>query len=250
MLVRIKYAKTQAGRFMSHLDLLRTMERSFRRARLPLAFSEGFNPHPKISFASALAVGVTSEGEYLDVELRHEMPLVMIKDRLAESVPPGIKILELRELKERKKSLTAVVNRAAYRVETPNPGRLRTEQITELINVAMNEPDYFILRQGKKGSRQVNIRRGIYKLEGVSSGDKIVLQMEVITGSEANVKPEEVVEMLRAKCDLIPEKGFIVHRLGLFVHADEVLKTPLETDKENDQARLIPMEITSPPDYR
>lgn len=235
MLVRIKYAKTQAGRFMSHLDLLRTIERSFRRARLPLAFSEGFNPHPKISFASALAVGVTSEGEYLDVELRHEMPLGTIKDRLAESVPAGIKILDLIELRERKQSLTAVVNRAAYRVEMPNPGGLRTEQITELIIAAMNEPDYYVLRQGKKGSRQVNIRPGIYKLEGVSSGDKIVLQMEVKTGSEANVKPEEVVEMLRAKCELIPEKGFIVHRLGLFVQEAEVIRTPLEVGGLNRQ---------------
>ena len=64
---------------MSHLDLMHTWERVIRRSHLPLAFSQGFNPHPKINFASALALGTTSDGEYMDMELTEELPLEQVR---------------------------------------------------------------------------------------------------------------------------------------------------------------------------
>ena len=90
--VRIKYGKTEAGKFISHLDLSRAWERAFRRAQIPVAYSQGFNPHPKISFGSALAVGVTSSGEYLDVSLKKIIPLKEIKGELSKYLPKGWKL--------------------------------------------------------------------------------------------------------------------------------------------------------------
>jgi len=87
----LKYSLEEEGCFLSHLDLMRLMERAFRRANLPLAFSEGFNPHPRVSFASALAVGVTSEGEYLDVQLRENIPIQEVQKRLNMALPSGIR---------------------------------------------------------------------------------------------------------------------------------------------------------------
>ena len=89
MHLRIKYGKTREGKFLSHLDLMRAWERAFRRGAIPLAFSQGFNPHPKISFGSALAVGITSSGEYMDVELKSFREIKEIKATLENYLPWG-----------------------------------------------------------------------------------------------------------------------------------------------------------------
>ena len=83
MLLCLQYSKGEEARFLSHLDLMRAMERALRRARLPLAFSEGYNPHPRVAYASALAVGVTSEGEYLDLELEEDLSAQEVVDALS-----------------------------------------------------------------------------------------------------------------------------------------------------------------------
>lgn len=228
MLVRMKYSKTNAGRFMSHLDLLRTVERVFRRAELPLAFSEGYNPHPKISFGSALAVGVTSDGEYLDVELRDELSPELIEAKLIEALPSGINISKVIKLDKRTQSLTAQINMAAYTVSVPLAQKLTGHELHELILSVLAQPSLCVDRDGKKGVKQVDIRKGIYHLEGKTEADKMILVMQVQTGSEGNVRPEEVVEALRRTGELNLREGLQIHRLGLFVKNDQVIKTPFE----------------------
>jgi len=228
MLVRMKYSKTSAGRFMSHLDLLRTIERIFRRAGLPLAFSEGYNPHPKISFGSALAVGVTSDGEYLDVELREEAPLELLESKLKEVSPSGIRIIELIQLDKREQSLTAQINMSGYIVKVPLAQEITADKLEQFISSVMAQPSLCIAREGKKGIRQVDIRKGIYRLEGKIECDEMVLFMEVLTGSEGNVRPEEVVEILRKTGEIQLREGMQIHRTGLFVKNDAIIKTPLE----------------------
>lgn len=228
MLVRMKYSKTSAGRFMSHLDLLRTIERTFRRAGLPLAFSEGFNPHPKISFGSALAVGVTSDGEYLDVELREETALDSLESKLKAASPSGIEIIKVIELDQRNQSLTAQINMARYLVKVPLAQEMDTHKLQKLISLVMAQPSLCIVREGKKGIRQVDIRKGIHHLEGEIEGDEMILLMEVQTGSEGNVRPEEVVEILRKTGEIHLREGMQIHRSGLFIINGERIKTPLE----------------------
>lgn len=230
MLARMKYSKTNAGRFMSHLDLLRTVERVFRRAGLPLAFSEGYNPHPKISFGSALAVGVTSDGEYLDVELREELEPGLIEAKLKEAQPSGINISKVIKLDKRTQSLTAQINMAAYTVTVPLAQKLTDRELREHILSVLAQPSLCVAREGKKGVRQVDIRKGIYNLEGKTETDKMVLVMRLQTGSEGNVRPEEVVEVLRRTGSLNLREGLQIHRLGLFVKNDQVIKTPFEID--------------------
>ena len=103
--IRIKYAKTNSGRFLSHLDLMRAWERSIRRSGLPLAFSQGFNPHPKISFGSALSVGVTSNGEYMDMELTEAVELTQLKERLTQNLPPALMLLDAQEITQKNRSV-------------------------------------------------------------------------------------------------------------------------------------------------
>ena len=84
---RMKFSKGEEVKYISHLDLQRTFQRALRRADIQIAYSQGFNPHPKLSFAMALAVGMTSEGEYVDVELAHPIDAKEMKERLNNLYP-------------------------------------------------------------------------------------------------------------------------------------------------------------------
>ncbi len=232
MIYRLKYKKTQEGRFLSHLDLLRTMQRTFRRAGLPLAYSEGFNPHPKISFGSALAVGVTSDGEYLDFELRREMPVAEIVSRLEAAMPPALEVLALRELTGRQDSLMAEINMARYRVEIPLEGTIGRGDAEQMAELLLGEDRILIEREGKKGLRTVDIRPGIYDFKAEAEAGLLILFMDLQTGSSGNVRPEEVAEWLRRS--VLEPRGLAVrgnikiHRLGLFVRENEKIRTPLD----------------------
>ena len=96
MLIRMQFRKTRAGRFLSHLDLMHTWERVIRRSQLPLGFTQGFNPHPKMNFASALAVGTTSDAEYMDLEFTEDLTLDQIREALFPTIPPAFEVTDLK----------------------------------------------------------------------------------------------------------------------------------------------------------
>ncbi len=228
MLIRLKYSKTAAGRFISHLDMLRTFERIFRRAALPLAFSEGFNPHPKISFGSALAVGITSDAEYLDVELQKEIEPDKTLEDIARCSPGGINILELKVLSERQRSLNAQINMASYELRIPLTKEPEEENVRKLFKDLLDKKNIFVSREGKRGIKQVDIRQGIYALSGAIEKNELVVYMEVQTGSEGNVRPEEILLLLVKNGEFLEEKGFQINRIGLFIRDAKGARTPLE----------------------
>jgi radical SAM-linked protein len=98
MRVRVTFAKTETIRFTSHLDLHRAWERTFRRAGLSLAYTQGYRPHPRLNLASALPLGFTSQGELLDAWLEQTIPAPEIQEKLEQSLPPGLKILGVQEV--------------------------------------------------------------------------------------------------------------------------------------------------------
>ena len=93
--LRITFAKTAAMRYSGHLDLHRTWERTFRRAGLPLAYSQGFNPHPRLNLASALPLGFTSQEEVLDAWLEQDLPLSEVQAALENALPPGLRLVQI-----------------------------------------------------------------------------------------------------------------------------------------------------------
>jgi len=128
--IRICYSKTQAGRYLSHLDLTRAMERSFRRIKAPLAFSEGFNPHVRMAFASALAVGSTGLREYLDLDLTISVDIAAFGAALKEALPPALAYVGAREISPSAESLSAVVNLAVYRIAAERASEERVSEAT------------------------------------------------------------------------------------------------------------------------
>lgn len=116
MRVRITFAKTDLMRFTGHLDLHRAWERLVRRARLPLAYSQGFSPHPRINLASALPLGFTSDCELVDIWLEQEIAAEDIRQALAQAAPPGISILAVVPVDDRLPALQAAVDASQFSV--------------------------------------------------------------------------------------------------------------------------------------
>lgn len=123
MRVRITFAKTEAIRYTSHLDLHRTWERTLRRARLPLAYSQGFKPHPRIVLASALPLGCTSQHEVVDVWLERQETLSVIATELSRATPPGLRVLEVSEVAPNLPSLPSQLDASVFLITffTPVP---------------------------------------------------------------------------------------------------------------------------------
>src|SRR5512143_1341666 len=114
MRARITFSKTGALRYVGHLDLQTLWERAARRAGLPLAYSHGFHPQPKITFASALPLGFSSRAEVMDIRLQSDIELVDLRQRLAEALPAGIAVLDVKQVDDAEPPLQTQVRSAEY----------------------------------------------------------------------------------------------------------------------------------------
>lgn len=191
MRVWIKFAKESPMRFLSHLDLMRVWQRAIRRAGLPVAYSAGFNPHPKISFASALAVGVTSDGEYLDIQFA-ELLGGDAFERLSETLPHGLRLLEWRQIPEATPAIMSLVCAAQWELSLQAEESRNLQEALQSLLAASSLP---VEREGKKGIKTVDIRPLIYRLE--VDEKESCLRMLLASGGESVVRPGEVLKLLR-----------------------------------------------------
>jgi radical SAM-linked protein len=227
--LRVKYTKLGSARFLSHLELMVAMERAFRRSKIPLAFTEGFNPHPKISYASALSVGIASEGEYLDIELTKKLDPDDFINAVNQKLISGIKILKTRELPLKSRSLTALVERAKYRVSCNLQEQININELQQIIKEYLLLPVIRIQRKTKRGLKEVDIRDGIYHLEGKTDKEgNLLINFIIATGSSGNIRPREVwnslIDFTGAKLDGTP----VIVREDLFTVIDGVLVSPID----------------------
>lgn len=214
MIFRSCFAITGNLRFLSHLDLLKLMERALRRARIPIAFSHGFNPHPKMAFATAKAVGLAGLSEYFDVELDQEMAPLEFQRRLQENCPAGIEIKEVKEISPGEPSLMSVVNCASYRVKVRVKNKLDAKELEQKIDRIFSRKEIIVQRISPKRKREYDIRPGIFSLTyHFCTPQEVLLEMDLKIGSEGSVKPGEVVEALSLEdCQILD-----LTRTGLFV---------------------------------
>ena len=110
----LSISKGEELRFLGHLDMLRTMERAVIRSGISIAFSEGFNPHPKMSYGNALALGVESQGEYVDIEIEDDIEVKEFLERINEQLPDGIKFVKGQEIDPKTPSLSSIIVYGEY----------------------------------------------------------------------------------------------------------------------------------------
>lgn len=216
-LFRIQYSKKGPARYIAHLDLMRVFERAARRAGLPLAFTGGFNPHPKISFAAPLAVGIEGEAEYVEIELSAALLPSEVVERLSASMPAGITIKEAHLAPEGGTALMAMVDLATYQVEGRASVTLTNLELESAINDFLALPEIYVERRTKGGRQnRYDIRPGIFFMSGRLKGDIIFFEMELKTGSAGNIRVDEVLAALRERFPaLLKTGGFTVRRAGI-----------------------------------
>ncbi len=232
MIIRAKFSKTNDIRYISHLDLMRLFQRAFRRAGIPVKYSEGFNPHPKLSFATALTLGVSSDGEYLDVELDEKIELQEFKGRLNSILPEGIRILKTEYLED-KASIMSLIRWSSYIIEMPLIEDISKEDVESEINKLLNMEEILITKEKRKKkqiiTKQENIKDKIKDLFVLThDNNTVVLKTTLMTGSVGNLKPESLVEAILKYTDIKALTEEVnIHRLELYIEKNNQITTPI-----------------------
>ncbi len=213
-----RYRKAEQVRWISHLDLKRTLERAMRRAALPLELTKGYNPHPKLSLGPPLPLGATGEAELLALHLRESMDPGELKERLNRQLPPGLEVVEAWILPgHRKKETFGNVDVADYRIVVSNG--MDGEELGDRVRRLMESESLPIRRGGDRPEREVDVRPHILSLEiAREEPHEIELHALLKTGSHGGVRPQEVVSLLK-----LDESGRVVryHRAGIYASAEE-----------------------------
>lgn len=189
MKVRIKFRKYGALRFIGHLDVMRFFQKVMRRAEIPIAFTGGYSPHMIMSFASPLGIGLSSDGEYFDIELIEPVESEDAVRRMNEACVEGIEVVSIRQIAEEKKMTgMTILAGADYLVSIKEEALPDGWQ--DQFRIFMEQSEIRIVKQTKRSEKEVDIRPMIWKWE--IRGDKIYLQ--VASGSAQNLKPDLVME--------------------------------------------------------
>lgn len=210
MKVRIKFSKQGPVKFIGHLDVMRYFQKAMRRAEIDIKYSEGFSPHQIMSFAAPLGVGLTSLGEYMDIEVNSMDDCQTMTDRLNDVMAEGIHIISCHKLTDQAKNGMALVAAADYTL-TFREGKEPEDTAAFYKGLAdfYSQDHIVILKKTKKGEREVDLKPLIYELR--AENDRIFMKLS--TGSTDNLKPELVMEAYDnwrgSKC---PDFAFQVQR--------------------------------------
>ena len=187
MRIRIKFVKQGALRYTGHLDLHKLWERAARRAELPLAYSQGFHPQPKMNMAAALPLGFSSRCEVLDMKLEQDIPLESLPTRLNSTLPSGLQVVEVEQVDERAPSLQTQVLSAEYEVTLTEA--IDESQLERKVDSVIESKSIPRERRGKT----YDLRPLIDEVSLLSDG-KIFMRLAAREG--ATGRPEEVLDIL------------------------------------------------------
>ncbi len=192
---RISYTQGEEVRFISHLDFLRTIVRTFRRAGLPVKYSEGFNPHMVMSIGLPLSVGTTSVCDCLEVELTEDIDIPSAIDKINACTPRGIKILGIKKSEGLKPMYG--IDSALYTASFVSD---KSIDIAEYISA----PVVMIEKKSKRKINEVNIKDFIRTMELVTeNGNQYELRLHLNAGNVSNLKPEMVLKSMEKFFDAI-----------------------------------------------
>ncbi|WP_334294023.1 TIGR03936 family radical SAM-associated protein [Lachnotalea glycerini] len=217
--IRIKFKKEDSMKFIGHLDIMRYFQKAMRRADIDIAYSEGYSPHQIMSFASPLGVGITSDGEYIDIEIKNRISSKEAMHKLNEVMVEGIEILSFRQLPKDSKNAMSIVEAADYEIkfrEGYEP-KLWEERLKDFFT----QEEITVTKKTKKSEKEVDIKPMIYSLN-VSNGK---VSMQIASGSANNLKPELVMQAFCEFIDFEPrEFALLIHRKELYVNIGDESK--------------------------
>ncbi len=241
--VRFQFAKREEVKFISHLNMLNTFTRAFRRAGIPVAYSQGFNPHPKISFGSVLPVGTTSEVEVADTDLEDYIDPEELISRANAQLPEGLEILKAQEVSLKEQPLMAQISLASYVVRVPGAISDVDSKISSILGM-----DHIWIERQQKGNRRpsrrskrktktssfIDIKPRIRNIKLLKHTDRTI-DIEMVLGDSGSgkVRPEEVIRIILdgSAEDVDLEKilsSIKIQKTGSFIECNGQLFSPME----------------------
>lgn len=238
--LRIRYAKRGRLRFTSHRDFQRALERAIRRAGVPVAFSTGFSPHPKISYSNSAPTGAASEAEYVEIGVTTECDPHLVGVALDAALPPGLDVVDV--VVACSPDFAARLEASRWRIELPEAGRAEVDSAVELFLAA---PEVEVQRLMKSGMRTFDARAAVVEAvvtvegaqpagaAGAEGGPGCVILSMVVRHTTPSVRPDDVLSALRRVADLVPPAPPRVTRLaqGPFDPVNCKVGDPFEPDR-------------------
>ena len=191
--LRLRFTKTGRAVYISHLDLMHTMQRAFSRAGYELKYSEGFNPHPQISIALPLSVGAASLCEVMDFKLNGETDLSVLPEKLSAVMPEGIKVLEAYEPKRKPAEIKWLEIEGLLEYDERDAGQMAAE-----LNRFYAAEEIVISKKTKRGMGETDIRPAISRI-AFAACEVGVKVSAVISAQEPTLNPELLADALRQK---------------------------------------------------
>lgn len=208
MKIRVRFSKQGQMKFIGHLDMVRYFQKVMRRGEIDVAYSEGFSPHQKMSFAAPLSVGVLSKGEYFDMEVNSTLSTKEAIEGINEQNVEGVKVLSYKLLPDNAKNAMAVMSAADYFVYTDI---FTDDDITGFIN----QDSINVIKKTKKSEKEVDIKPLIYSIKKEDNG----IFIKLAQGSAQNLKPELVVTALENFTQK-SDTSYIYERLDMYCTED------------------------------
>lgn len=207
----IKFTKGEGIRFISHLDLMRTIQRIIRRSGIDIEYSKGFNPHMALSLAQPLSVGVYSDGDYLDIVLNNPMDAQELVDTLNRFTTPTIKFLwakgfeQIENVKRMPQSM-ALIDAARYIIKI----ELNSEEnVLEDMELLMAKSEWITLKKTKKGQKEADIKPLIHELKYWVKDNTLIINTLIATGSRENLSADLVSRYVKENVENTNKDSFV-----------------------------------------
>lgn len=194
---RLKYVKKDNLIFISHLDILKVLQRAFRRAGLNLEHSQGFNPHPKVHFAPPLPLFTSSMGEYVDVETKEDFSEDEIQTRLNKSLPDNLQIIKTEKLEDNARSLGKSLDSAIYNIifTFDDTNNISAEEINDFI---WKSNELNITKKNKKGRTVTkNIKPSIFDFHCVITDNNLIITTRLSLRTDEILSATNVINLLK-----------------------------------------------------
>lgn len=222
MRITVRFEKGEAVRFLSHLDMQRLLQRALRRAKIPLAYSNGFNPHPQLSFATALSVGCTSNAEWLDIKLSEDMLPEELMMKVNAVLPCGVNFLEAHLTPENAPTLSTLMCAVEYRVELffsePISFSILGKELEEFLSAPV-----MVQKRTKAGDKIVDIRPMVLNmnLETLENEKHAIFRLIGRMDAAGSLNADLLLNAFLLKIGRTAEKR--THRIAIYSDKDCVL---------------------------
>lgn len=220
MKIRIKFRKWGCMKFIGHLDMLRFFQKAMRRADIDICYSEGFSPHQIMSFAAPLGVGITSDGEYFDIEVHSTRSSAESLKAINDTLVDGVEVIGYVALPDNAKTAMSIVTAADYILsykegyESP----FTTEEWKTHMDALFTSQDSFtIIKKTKKSEKEMDLKPLVYDFKVSDKDGRPEFYINVSTGSVDNIKPELVLASIYEKLGLeYNEAAIAIHRIDVY----------------------------------